>query len=244
MISKMLPYHFLQPTLMGKIQAKKPFLGDAITPFQQIGKDTVHFSGKTFPEKPFQWTGAKPWIQQTLEANMANGLDLKDPQGDGPWFVDDAIKNFEHQTLQYLLAHGVSPDGCFKTNDLPLVTALKKKNTAAFQALLEAGASMNAPDNATGATFLHYVIKYAPELFPWAMEQGADPEIPDKGGNRALHWSILSDRKDIFDALMDSDLDLQTPNEAGKTPLTLAISKKNHHAIQILLEKMGSGSAA
>jgi ankyrin repeat protein len=237
-------YRFLQPHLMGKTQTKKLFGRDIITPFQQVGKDTIHFSGENLPEKPFQWKGAKPWIQQTLEANMANGLDLKDPQGDGPWFVDDAIKNFEHQTLQFLLAHGVSPDGCFKTNDLPLVTALKKNNTAAFQALVGAGASMNVPDKATGNTFLHYVIKYVPALFPWAMEQGADPEIPDKGGNRALHWSILSDRKDIFDALMDSDLDFQAPNEAGKTPLALAISKKNQHVIQTLMEKIGSGSAS
>ena len=158
--------------------------------------------------------------------------------------LHDVIGRGDIERARAMLAE--NPALAADTNALgkqPLQYAVMYKQLEAMEALVEAGADVNAADK-TGMTALQAAVVYAwPEGIRWLFAHGADPEQRDHFGDLASHTAAIYGRGSVLDVLADHGVSLTKPNNKGMTPLDLARKYRGERTTQRLESLIASREA-
>ena len=129
------------------------------------------------------------------------------------------------------------------TNELgkqPLHYAALYRQEAAMEALLAAGADINAPDN-TGMTPLHTAAMMGwQEGTRWLLEHGADYRQADRFGDLPSHTAAIYGQGGTIKVLFDYGDSLTATNHAGRTPLDLARKHRKDRAARYIEKLLGA----
>lgn len=132
------------------------------------------------------------------------------------------------------------------TNELgkqPLQYAVSFGHVDAMEALVAAGADVNAEDK-TGMTALHAAaVTGRREEARWLLDHGADLHIRDKFGNMPSHTAAIHNQGGVIEVLFKHGDPLTEKNNAGMTPLDLAKKHRNEKSARFIEKLIGSGSA-
>ena len=115
----------------------------------------------------------------------------------------------------------------------------KSFSTADVQAMIDAGADVNAKDN-DGFTRLHAAAKDGnAEMIPVLVKAGADVHAKDNICWTPLHWAAGNGKAEVIPVLVKAGADVHAKDKFGKTPLDWAKLEKRWNAAR-LLEKHGA----
>ena len=125
----------------------------------------------------------------------------------------------------------------------PLFWCMAKQRVGAFRILLENGAdpnvtaeSMAEGERATSVMELA-AIAGTPDYLRFALKHGGNANAPVGYANRTIIFeAMLSERNDNLGPLIEAGADVSRQDEAGETPLTMASSVSNYHAVYVLLK--------
>ncbi len=126
----------------------------------------------------------------------------------------------------------------------PLMLAADRSAPAWLQALLTAGAAVEARDK-HGATALHRaVLSGNAETVRLLLSAGADPNRADANGNGPLHLAVAGDSTAVAAALRDWGASAAQENNAGWTAVDLARRSRTETMLELFgLAKPGSSPA-
>lgn len=145
--------------------------------------------------------------------------------------LHDTIGRGDIESVRAMLAE--DPGRISDTNALgkqPLQYAVMYAQREAMEALVEAGADLNARDN-TGMTALHVAAMYGRKgPIRWLVSRGADALAVDDFGDRPSHLAAIYGQADAVALLHESGDDLRGRNKNGMTPLDLAIKHRRREA--------------
>jgi ankyrin repeat protein len=182
--------------------------------------------------------GAKPTIQNTsgwspLGSTFSGARDANDrfnpanPQQK----MERAIA-----ITKALLARGADPNERMASENYPLVFFAPLELAPL---LLEAGAKLDATNDA-GDTMLHYAAAISrEELIPFLIERGVPLEAKNKKGETALHRAVgfLAPKGETLKLLLDKGADVKAVDNDGRTPLHRAVMQGTPAPVEALLEK-------
>lgn len=155
--------------------------------------------------------------------------------------LHDVIGRGDAETARAMLQE--SPDLASAENELgkqPLHYAVSYRQQDAMEALLEAGAEINAADH-TGMTALHAAALLGwQDGTRWLLAHGADRNKRDQFGDLPSHIAAIHGQGGIIKILFEDGDTLTEKNTAGKTPLDLARKHRKDRAAQFI-EKLTSG---
>ncbi|MBY0405155.1 MAG: ankyrin repeat domain-containing protein [Cyanobacteria bacterium] len=176
-------------------------------------------------------------LQETVKALIEEGMDLKDPEGEGPWYLSEAITQSDIPTLKCLIKEGVPLNtGFTKNGDLPINLALKNDTPEAADVLFKAGASLEI-QNAQGFTpLLAMIYSNRFSCIHWLLDHVASLDTPDNDGVRPIFHSISKRNFDLFQLLCEKGADMITPLSDGTTVLDYAIQNHQDKMIALLLK--------
>jgi ankyrin repeat protein len=224
--------------------------------------DTVNFGSQTFPlyntsliqtspiqQKPnlnfharilFSSSANNPQttLQETVEALIEKGMDFKDPEGEGPWYLSEAITQSDIPTLQQLIKAGVPVNTGFTANgELPIHLALKNDSPEAAEVLFKAGASLEKRNTQGFTPLLAMIYSDRFSCIHWLLENTTSIDTPDNNGVRPIFHSISKRNFDLFQLLCEKGADIITPMSDGTTVLDYAILQQQDKMIDLLLQK-------
>jgi ankyrin repeat protein len=151
--------------------------------------------------------------------------------GDNPALVD------------MLLAHGAKLDSTDNDGLTPLAIAAQNAKTKAAQALLIAGADVNAPVAKGGYTPLMLAsIAGSSEIATSLIEHGAKVNAAHPGGVTALMIAAAGTRSTLAGLLIKSGADVNARSEDGRTALSIAQANSNDAVVKILEEAAQHGT--
>ncbi len=117
--------------------------------------------------------------------------------------------------------------GGFK-NMSPVVWSVKKKNEAALQALLSAGANANSTGGEFGTSAAAQVATTSSlststmlSMLDSLVKNGADLKLKDKYGSNSLHSAAYTGRKEVVEYLIKAGVPI-VKNSDGQTPYDIA----------------------
>ena len=120
--------------------------------------------------------------------------------------------------------------------------ALYNENTQIVQALIDAGAQVDAQDGFTGSctncTPLHLAVLYNknPAVIETLLRAGADPNVKHKWGSTSLHLAAWKNRKpEVIEALLRAGADPNVQSESKNTPLHTAARYSTPEVVEALL---------
>lgn len=124
----------------------------------------------------------------------------------------------------------------------PLQYAISYRQQDAMQALLEAGADINAADH-TGMTALHAAALLGwQDGTRWLLAHGADRNQRDQFGDLPSHIAAIHGQGGIIKILFEDGDPLTGKNAAGMTPLDLARKHRKDRAAQFIEKLVASKS--
>jgi quinoprotein dehydrogenase-associated probable ABC transporter substrate-binding protein len=137
--------------------------------------------------------------------------------------------------VNMLLSHGAKLDHTDNDGLTPLAIAAQNGKVKAAQALLDAGADVNAPIAQGGYTPLMLAsISGSSELAASLIEHGAKVNAANPGGVTALMIAAAGNRSTIAGLLLKSGADVNARSEDGRTALSIAQANSNDAVIKIL----------
>lgn len=124
----------------------------------------------------------------------------------------------------------------------PLQYAISYRQQDAMEALLEAGADINAADH-TGMTALHAAALLGwQDGTRWLLAHGADRTKRDQFGDLPGHIAAIHGQGGIIKILFEDGDPLTEKNDAGMTPLDLARKHRKDRAAQFIEKLIASKS--
>lgn len=134
------------------------------------------------------------------------------------------------------------PDRVAERNRLgkePLQYAVMYRDLEAMEALVGAGANVNAADD-TGLTALHVAAMHGWRAgMRWLLEHGADLEQRDVFGDRPSHTAAIHGQGGALSVLHEAGDPLTAKNEDGRTPLDLAQKHRKARAVEHIEKLLG-----
>ena len=116
---------------------------------------------------------------------------------------------------------------CTRAANLALNSAARMGNTDAVQALIDAGANVDAKDEYGWTALMEAAARGHTATVQALLEGGADVNAKEKEGSTALMWAAFWGHTDTVQALLDAGADINATNNEGET--ALAIAQKNGH---------------
>lgn len=144
--------------------------------------------------------------------------------------------------VQLLIAAGV-PYVVDETGETPLFQAASYGYEGIVRALLQSGASIDAPTH-TGWTPLHGACHAGHfQVVQALLEAGAHKELADDHGRRPLHLAAEHDQVKILRLLLEAGSDAAAVDHAGKTSLHIAGQHGHMRIARVLLAAGGNKEA-
>jgi len=138
-----------------------------------------------------------------------------------------------------------NPDLVSAENELgkqPLQYAISYRQQDAMEALLEAGADINAADH-TGMTALHAAALVGwQDGTRWLLAHGADRNKRDRFGDLPSHIAAIHGQGGIIKILFEDGDPLNEKNSAGMSPLDLARKHRKDRAAHFIEKLIASRS--
>ena len=127
-----------------------------------------------------------------------------------------------------MIANGANVNIQAKNGETPLFDAVKSKNYAMAELLINKGTKVNLK-NVYGDTVLKTAIQSENKdlkIITLLLETGADQNIKNLYGETILHEAVRIGNLDIIRRLMDYKPDLTAKDKFGKTPIDWARDRK------------------
>ena len=130
----------------------------------------------------------------TLRLLIERGAPVNDVSGCGKWPLRSACAWGDANLVGHLLALGADPN-LTSTGETALFDAVRQESLACIDALLDAGARINAQD-CDGWTCLWHVE--SPDVARHLLARGADPALPDEIGSLPESWNLPREVTDLY----------------------------------------------
>lgn len=137
-----------------------------------------------------------------------------------------------------LLEDGADPSAHDKRGWTPLhwLSSGGKPNVAVAQALIDAGADVNASGGLYMGTPLQANVG-SPEIVRLLLSHGADPRLPNESGETPLHAVAGGGSAEVARMLIDARADVNAVDSDGATPLDGTCCCQELEVLQVLLER-------
>lgn len=180
------------------------------------------------------------------EADVFAALARGFPPGRAPRLFA-ALGKDRHPALKKLLAAGANPNICHAGLS-PMMLAVAAEDAVAVTMLHGAGALLDRPRDAAGATPLHLAAGLARfSMATLLLARGADARLVDDGGNTVLHSLALQPmpptpalramQTGLAGQLLQRQVPLDALNGRGSTALIMAIAAGNEDLMAYLLDQ-------
>lgn len=227
---------FLSTPLMNAVGWSKDMLDLLIQHGARV--DAVSDCGRTvliegaFQQSPDQsYAENLSWV---LERGAQSIIDVQDQDGNSA--LSWAAAYSGEEVLGVLLAAGASVDLANNKGERPLLRACRMDKIAHAQALVEAGAYTENPDD-EGRTPLLIAAEKKSELLSALLVNGADPYARTRDGQTGLHRACLAGIIENAEALLQAGAEVDARDEAGVTPLMVAAKSSGFEMVRLLVEK-------
>ena len=133
--------------------------------------------------------------------------------------------------VQLLIGHGA---------EFTLYDAVVLNDRELAHKLIDRGAEVNAEDDTTGRTPLHYAVEHgAFQAAQLLLDRGADIEARDDDGSTPLHWAAYHNALDVAQLLLDRGAYVNAKEDYYHyTPLDYAL-ENDHEELQAILRRHG-----
>jgi len=156
-----------------------------------------------------------------------------------------AAWNDNPDLVSLLTKHGASLSSVDNDGLTPLAIASQNAKVKAADALVAAGADVNAPVAKGGYTPLMLAaISGSSDLTTSLIAHGAKVNAVNPGGVTALMIAAANDRRNVVALLLKSGADVNARSEDGRTALSIAQSNNNEVLIQLLKQAQPGGAPA
>lgn len=148
----------------------------------------------------------------------------------------EAVKENNLPKVQEALAKGANINTQNNKGETPLLLACKNNNTTIGLLLLNSNANPNIKDN-NNDTPLHLSVHKNNIVLTKALLNNGCNCLNDKDdiGDTPLILAVFNGHYDIVNLLLNSDVNINEIDSQGKTPLKLAIEKKDKKIITLLI---------
>ena len=177
---------------------------------------------------------------ESVEGNVIAGSPVNTLSMSGHTALYAACANADEKTVDYLLAHGASPNAEQTGKDTPINVGAMAGNLHIVQALIDKGADLHAFSR-DGQTPLHAAATGGnTEIVSLLLNKGLDPNARRKVDQATPICDAASSGKwDALDYLRTHGGDLNISGYHGRTPLSLTILRR-HRDISRKLIKVGA----
>jgi quinoprotein dehydrogenase-associated probable ABC transporter substrate-binding protein len=149
------------------------------------------------------------------------------------------------QIANVLIKHSARIDAVDNAGLTPLAIACQNAKIKAAEALVSAGADVNAAVAKGGYTPLMLAsLSGSSELATSLLGHGAKVNAVNPGGVTALMIAAANDRRNVVAVLLKSGADVNVRSEDGRTALSIAQANNNEVLIQLLKDAAQRGAPA
>ncbi|MGD0504654.1 MAG: quinoprotein dehydrogenase-associated putative ABC transporter substrate-binding protein [Steroidobacteraceae bacterium] len=149
------------------------------------------------------------------------------------------------QIANVLIKHSARIDAVDNAGLTPLAIACQNAKIKAAEALVSAGADVNAAVAKGGYTPLMLAsLSGSSELATSLLGHGAKVNAVNPGGVTALMIAAANDRRNVVAVLLKSGADVNVRSEDGRTALSIAQANNNEALIQLLKDAAQRGAPA
>ncbi|KAF8204217.1 ankyrin repeat-containing domain protein [Mycena galopus ATCC 62051] len=167
-----------------------------------------------------------------LEGADVNFLD-DNLAGAAPLYYAAATRKLE--LVRFLLASGADPNMHNNDTSIPVFAAVRGKNMAIVQALVDGGADIHVRDCELRNVLAHCT---SIKLLRFFLERGVDPNNEDEVGGTALHTVCGADHadyeKNFVRLLCEFGAAPDKPNQNGETAVDLAMNNGLTEVVDLL----------
>lgn len=162
-------------------------------------------------------------------------VNLGDELLEGPADAFDAVREGDLDALERLLAEDASA-ATARTRREATLTHLAARDAATLRRVLDAGAPIDAPDEA-GRTPLHWAARYGnAEAVALLLDAGAQIDAADANARTPLHDAADYARLGAVACLLEAGSEVEAPDRLGRTPLHLASAADSPDVVAVLLD--------
>jgi ankyrin repeat protein len=198
------------------------------------------FTGKKSTNNTALGAAAGQGHKEIVEFLIANGANVNHLET-GSFYTPLGLAAYSnnYDIVKILLDNGADHTlrNTLSGGQTPLHSAVRINGVASVQALLEAGADVNALTDEGQTPLIHLMSDgYRLNLTQVAtllLDTGADPDHQDNTGNSALHYAAMRGTNEAIPILIEYGADLKLQNNKGQTALDVA---KNEEIANLLRE--------
>ncbi len=147
----------------------------------------------------------------------------------------------EADIVQKLLEKGASLKQTKKSDDMPLITAVRSLNKYIIKLVLKQNIDVNAATSYLGDTALITACEIRPPqlsntIIQLLLNAGADLNKPAQNGDTPLLYAVKNNNPSITKQLIAAGADVNKQDTLGKTALMIATMNGNYEIVQMLIK--------